>query len=149
MITLDDETLRLARELAARVARRPLMRFPEENRIKRAVTGYESAEGDRFGLFIFSAREAKGRPLRVIAVEGTGGAFDNPESWDHVSVSLAEGRGVPAWGEMNWVKSVFWEPPATALQIHPPEADYINLGEVLHLWRHPLYDTARPPKICV
>lgn len=56
-----------------------------------------------------------------------------PPAWEHVSVSAST---VPTWGEMCWVKSLFWEPEEVVIQYHPPESQYVNVhGRVLHLWK--------------
>lgn len=65
-------------------------------------------------------------PLRVIASDGAG--------WDHVSVS-APGR-TPTWDEMERVKRLFFRDDETAMQLHVPPAEHVNLhAHCLHLWR--------------
>lgn len=76
------------------------------------------------GQFVIKTR---GRKLRVLASDG--------EGWEHVSVSVNDKR-CPTWGEMCFIKDLFWEPDEAVFQIHPPHSDYRNLHEfVLHLWR--------------
>jgi len=67
------------------------------------------------------------------------------ESWDHVSVSLR--HRCPTWDEMSFVKNLFFEPDEIAIQFHPPEKDYINVGKtVLHIWRPWNQKIELPPK---
>lgn len=56
--------------------------------------------------------------------------------WLHVSVSRAD-HVLPTWTEMALVKDVFIGGDRLALQVMPPDAEYVNIAEVLHLW-HPL-----------
>ncbi len=78
--------------------------------------------------------------------------------WEHVSVSLLRRvKGsytpisrTPSWEEMCAVKNVFWSPEETAVQYHPPEADYINCHPYcLHLWRSTKHEIPIPPKALV
>lgn len=62
----------------------------------------------------------------VIASDGDG--------WDHVSVSTTE--RCPRWTEMQEIKEMFFGDTEAVIQIHPPQADYINNHPYcLHLWR--------------
>ena len=55
--------------------------------------------------------------------------------WDHVSVSLEYRQ--PTWEEMHFVKRLFWDDHETVVQMHPPEARYVNFHpHVLHMWRY-------------
>jgi len=73
----------------------------------------------------------KSTTLRVMAA----GANDEIIAWDHVSVSL-ENR-CPNWGEMCFVKDLFFDPEETVIQFHPPKSKHINIHpHCLHLWRH-------------
>lgn len=75
-------------------------------------------------------------PIRVIASHGYG--------WDHVSVSR-ENR-TPSWDEMDAVKRTFFLPEETAMQLHVPPSDHINVHPyVLHLWRPHKGVIPRPP----
>jgi len=54
--------------------------------------------------------------------------------WDHVSVSTTE--RCPRWNEMQQIKTLFFNPQETVIQIHPPESEYVNNHPYcLHLWR--------------
>ena len=80
-------------------------------------------------------------PLRVIASAA--------EGWDHVSVSRA--NRCPNWPEMEQVKRAFFRDDETAMQLHVPTADHINVHpHTLHLWR-PNNGTVipLPPKVMV
>lgn len=64
--------------------------------------------------------------LLCLASDGAG--------WEHVSVSLP--TRCPTWGEMCYVKMVFWGHDDTVLQYHPPPKEYVNNHpHCLHLWR--------------
>ena len=79
-------------------------------------------------------------PLRVLASVGDG--------WDHVSVST-EFR-CPHWGEMEYIKRLFFKDNETAMQLHVPPADHINHHpHTLHLWRPLIGAIPRPPAALV
>jgi hypothetical protein len=65
--------------------------------------------------------------LHVIASSGGG--------WDHISVSVTRELRLPTWAEMAWVKDHFFAAEECVMQLHPPASQYVNNGEVLHLWR--------------
>lgn len=71
--------------------------------------------------------------------------------WEHVSVSLLLAKAkTPTWGEMAWVKGLFWRPDETVMQLHVPEADHVNFHSgCLHLWRPVGLDIPVPPAITV
>lgn len=90
--------------------------------------------GDYGGAFHFTH---KGSYLRVIASVG--------EGWDHVSVSLID--RTPTWEEMELIKRKFFRPDETAMQLHVPIAEHININpNVLHLWRPHHRPIPLPPK---
>jgi hypothetical protein len=67
-----------------------------------------------------------GHQLKFIASWG--------EGWDHVSVSRTD--RCPTWEEMAWVKDRFFEPEEAAMQLHPPQSQYVNRHPFcLHIWR--------------
>lgn len=77
----------------------------------------------------------------------------NPDHWEHVSVSVVRKNKkgytkvdrTPTWGEMAFVKNLFWGPEETVIQFHPPESEYVNNHEhCLHLWKPP-YEVKTPP----
>lgn len=66
------------------------------------------------------------------------------EGWDHVSVSR-ENR-CPNWIEMEHVKRLFFRDSETAMQLHVPGEDHINLHPYcLHMWRPHHVEIPRPP----
>lgn len=70
------------------------------------------------------------------------------EAWDHVSVSLQ--NRCPSWEEMCFIKSLFFEPEETAMQLHPKQSEYVNFHEhCLHLWRPQNRSIPLPPSIFV
>lgn len=78
------------------------MKFPEQFRWANAPHGYSSQEGDPFGWFIIPGRNACGRQLACLAVDG------KDTGWEHVSVSI-ENKRCPSWPEMCVVKDLFWD----------------------------------------
>lgn len=66
------------------------------------------------------------------------------DRWEHVSVSCA--NRTPTWGEMRWVKNLFWDPEETVIQFHPPKSQYVNFHPYcLHMWRPLEFDVPTPP----
>ena len=118
--------------------------IPERHRWASAPHGYSSNPGDRFGCFRLSGREANGRGLNIIAVDGEG------TGWEHVSVSPTDQKSrCPSWDEMCIVKRLFWKDSACVVQFHPPESEYVDNAQVLHLWRCVDERFHMPPTICV
>jgi len=72
-----------------------------------------------------------GAMLRVIASGGT----DEPGmDWEHVSVSLT--ARCPTWGEMDFIKRIFWRDDETVMQLHVPRNQHVNHHEFcLHMWK--------------
>jgi hypothetical protein len=70
------------------------------------------------------------------------------EGWEHVSVSAKD--RTPTWEEMAWVKDLFWDKHECAMQLHPPESEYVNFHEyTLHIWRPLKMTIPVPPAIFV
>ncbi len=124
--------------------------------IKQTTPAIESGRvagivGKVLGAFVLVC-PATGRTLQLIvadASEWEDCGLTLP-AWEHVSVCVANKGGIPRWVEMAWVKRVFWTPDETVVQLHPPEADYVNVHEsVLHLWRCVGVEMPLPPKVCV
>lgn len=95
-------------------------------------------EGRRIvGAFSIPSVRDRG-PLKVVA----SGA---PESlWDHVSVSRA--NRCPTWEEMEQIKRLFFLDHETAMQLHVPVAEHINVHPYcLHLWRPMVGAIPMPP----
>jgi hypothetical protein len=95
--------------------------------------------GINHGVFMLPSLRT-GRTLRILASADDG--------WDHVSVSLED--RCPTWGEMDLVKRTFFEPHEVVMQLHPAEADHINIHPYcLHLWRPWQMTIPLPPKSMV
>jgi hypothetical protein len=78
--------------------------------------------------------------LRVIASTGAG--------WDHVSAHAYEAgkMRIPTWLEMSMLYRVCFNTDETAMQLHVPEHDHVNVhSSVLHLWRPQFGAIPRPP----
>jgi len=118
---------------------RDLMMLPQEWRVEIPQVMMKDIDKNKLnlhhnGAFLIVRKE---QTLRIIAASGGG--------WDHVSVSL-ETR-CPTWDEMDFIKRVFFKETETAMQLHVPEADHINIHPfVLHLWRPHLRKIPVPPK---
>ena len=97
-------------------------------------------EGDETcGAFEISS-PIDGGVLRIV-VSSEGG-------WDHVSVSRK--NRCPNYPEMDFIKRIFFEDHETAMQLHVPAADHVNMHEFcLHLWRPQYTEIPRPPAIMV
>lgn len=94
---------------------------------------YGSYGGRAQGVFVVP----NDPPLRIIADTGQG--------WDHVSVSC-ETR-TPTWEEMDRVKRLFFKDTETAMQLHVPPTDHINIHpNCLHLWRPKLRRIPTPQR---
>ena len=109
-------------------------------------------------------------PLSSTEAEGNNGIFHIPHpkvnnylfliqasdgaGWEHVSVSVTE-RGkrqhrCPTWGEMCFVKDLFWHEDVCVIQYHPAKVEYVNMHPfVLHLWRPIGVVLPTPDKIMV
>lgn len=85
---------------------------------------YGKKGNSRMGVFIVPGPMQE--DLRVIADSGMG--------WDHISVSLA--HRIPYWTEMDFIARLFFKVRETAMQLHVPKKDHINIHpHTLHLWR--------------
>jgi len=70
------------------------------------------------------------------------------DDWDHVSVSRK--NRCPTWQEMEHVKHLFFRDDETAMQLHVPTSDHVNIHpHTLHMWRPQAAEIPRPPKIFV
>jgi len=85
------------------------------------------------GFFIIPHPKISGYEIRAQVSDGM--------KWEHVSISVAAGRRkdahrCPTWGEMCYVKSLFWDEQDCVIQFHPAKSEYVNMHQfVLHLWR--------------
>lgn len=120
------------------------MILPEQFRWRNAPAPYATEGGEPFGLFRIPGRNANGRLLAIIAADG------EETGWEHVSVSLPDSpKKCPSWEEMCIVKRLFWTPECCVVQFHPAESEYVNVAQVLHLWRNVRTGFPTPPRICV
>ncbi len=72
----------------------------------------------------------------------------NGEGWDHVSVSRT--NRCPNWPEMERRAGLFFKDDETAMQLHVPRADHLNLHPYcLHWWRPHDGTIPRPPSTMV
>lgn len=74
--------------------------------------------------------------------------------WEHVSVSLGTHKRpvdrCPTWGEMCFIKELFWDDEDCVVQYHPPKSEYVSMHDhCLHLWRSVEEVTPQPPSITV
>lgn len=107
----------------------------EASRIREGPYGGRSSDG-LAGVFLVNGPAEE--MLKIIS------SGPNPTHWEHVSVS-ARNR-CPTWGEMCFVKGLFWGDDETVIQFHPREDKYINNHPfVLHLWRRDDMEYQLPP----
>lgn len=98
------------------------MRSIEE--IKHKVMVMKSPYAEMSGYIDLSS----GRRVKFLA-----GHYENGN--EHVSISLYGMRKLPTWEEMCEVKDIFWDDEEAVVQIHPKKSEYVDMGEILHLWR--------------
>jgi hypothetical protein len=97
----------------------------EQYRVRHGNLASDESYGNN-GYFVIPT--PSGITLYVVASDGMG--------FDHVSVHPANNKRTPTWEEMCFIKDLFFEPEEYAIQIHPPESDYVDLHPfTLHLWR--------------
>ena len=120
------------------------MRLSEKLEFYRFLDGpYASRRGDNFGVFRMPG--TSGTKLLIIASPGD--ANENIP-WEHVPVST-ENR-CPNWGEMCFVKALFWDDEDSVMQLHPPKSKWINNHPFcLPLWRITTAEIPLPPGIVV
>lgn len=103
-------------------------------RVRQGPTASQDADGNNGQFFL--PREKGSFDLLCQVSDGAG--------WDHVSVSVPEAslreagqpRRLPTWDEMMRAKRLFWADDEEAVQIAPPEKDYVNQHPwCLHWWR--------------
>ena len=101
---------------------------------------YGTKPGVMHGVFVITEPESE----MVIMSSGV----DNKYGWEHVSVSLS--HRAPTWGEMCFVKGLFWEDDEVVIQYHPAKKDYVDCHQhCLHLWRPMRQRIPMPPTILV
>ena len=113
----------------------------EDGRVKHGPLASDESYGNNGA---FTVRGPKGRTLNIIISDGAG--------WEHASVSYYAKhiRRCPVWDEMHWVKTLVWRDDECVMQLHPPQADYVNCHPyTLHLWKPIGQEIPRPPSILV
>jgi len=111
---------------------------PEKYRVLEAGLHSSTAASGNNGWFAF---KREGREVRCLASDGVG--------WEHVSVSI-QGRKMPSWNLMCYVKDLFWSKDDVVVQYHPAEEDYVNWHPAcLHLWRPTDVEIPVPPALLV
>ena len=125
-------------------------KIPEQFRI----SFRQSKKGDSFGGFQVPSPDRTRitkTDLMIIATDGMPGI-----EWEHVSVRAVKNISgnwknlLPNWGEMCYVKSLFWDDEDVVMQLHPKKSEYINNHScVLHLWRPANLEIPTPPSIAV
>lgn len=105
--------------------------------ISKAVIEYYGNAGDNGNGVFTMPSPVDGSILRIIASNGGG--------WDHVSVTRLD--RCPTWEEMEHVKRMFFRDNETAMQLHVPLKNHINVHPYcLHLWRPQNKTIPLPPK---
>ena len=98
----------------------------EDGRIRRGP--YASTPGDG-AMGAFAVMGPRGAKLTILS-----SGADPEFGWEHVSVSME--HRPPNWGEMCFVKDLFWNDDECVVQYHPPKSSYVNCHPYcLHLWR--------------
>jgi hypothetical protein len=117
--------------------------LPQKLEAGRLLTGYYASKaGDQHGAF--QIHGPNGTDL-VIMSSGTG---NEAEGWEHVSISTR--HRTPNWGEMCFVKGLFWTDEECVIQYHPPASEHINHHPYcLHLWRPTELKIPMPPSLFV
>ncbi|MBY0458285.1 MAG: hypothetical protein K2V38_13170 [Gemmataceae bacterium] len=125
--------------------------FPDLLEKGRVESGrFASSRGDRHGLFF--VKGPAGGNLQIIASSAESWRADGmPDpAWDHASVKVVGSDRTPTWGEMCFVKGLFWEKDEWVVQYMPPPSENINICEyVLHMWRPEGIAVPTPPRECV
>ena len=91
---------------------------------KKVLLKYNGADG----MTGYIDLKCSNRQVKFFAGRNEGGN-------EHVSISLHGMRKLPTWEEMCEVKDIFWGDEEEVVQIHPKKSEYVDFGEVLHLWR--------------
>lgn len=104
------------------------------------VIGYFGSPGDETCGVFHVPTEWHAFALKCVAATG--------EGWDHVSVSLPD--RTPTWQEMDLIARMFFRENETAMQLHGPASEHVNLHAfTLHLWRLVDGKIPMPPKSMV
>lgn len=113
----------------------------------RVVSGakqWNSVSSDGFnGMFLLIRN---GRRLACIASDQDG--------WEHVSVTDQTTRNsqkvCPTWDDMCFIKRAFWDDDEAVMELHVPQAAWVNQHEgCLHLWKPLGQEIPLPPSMMV
>lgn len=116
--------------------------LPEKLEAGRLREGRFASSPDMGPYGAFFVHGPCGCELKIISSGG------DETGWEHVSVSTP--RRPPNWQEMCFVKDLFWEPEEAAMQLHPPQSDYVNNHpHCLHIWKPLFAMIPLPPSIMV
>lgn len=75
----------------------------------------------------------KQTPVGLLCVIAGVERHRDKKHWLHVSLSYQ--NSLPSWDTVKLVKDTFIGPKKTALQVLPPDSDYVNIHPYcLHLW---------------
>lgn len=110
-----------------------------------------SQPGSWFGHFDVKWRGAK---MLVLCSPGDREVFDlmglTGPLFDHVSVSIINNRHrCPSWEEMRFVKDLCFDDEELVIQYHPPKSKYIDIANVLHLWKPVGVEIPLPPDVLI
>jgi hypothetical protein len=110
---------------------------------------FYSERGATYGAFYIPHPEKGHLKFEIIAADGK----EVGDHWEHVSAKVSDINGrlrTPGWAEMDYLKSLFWEPDEVVVQYHINGADKVNNHpNVLHLWRNATLPFPQPPTIFV
>lgn len=121
-----------------------MFHVPEQYRFRNPQLEALTPSFKKNRVFCIPSPTGKGRVLTVIASDGMG--------WEHVSVHAEKKNSpmlLPYWDEMQFVKELFWDDEDVVIQYHPSKSEYVNYGDVLHLWRPIGVEIPTPPRILV
>jgi hypothetical protein len=115
-----------------------------EARITSGARQWNSTPADGFNGAFLLVRD--GRRLCCIS--------SDQEGWEHVSVTDQTTRKsqevCPTWDDMNFIKRAFWDDDETVMELHVPQAAWVNEHEgCLHLWKPVDREIPVPPSLMV
>jgi hypothetical protein len=108
-----------------------MFKVPNQYRDLKGPFSVDESAGNK-GVFIIPHPKIKDYYFAAIASDGFG--------WEHVSIVVHSKKikvdRCPTWGEMCFLKDLFWDGTDCVVQFHPPESEYVNNHpNCLHLWR--------------
>ena len=120
---------------------------PELDRYRIDFERLREAPRKRAGAFVIPRREGdeneQGLDSVLLVIATSGG------KWDHCSVSVKRADKVPeipTYEDMQRVYRFFFKPTETAMQLHVPQYEHVNINPwTLHLWRPLRKKIPKPP----